>query len=538
MQVQKKKWITLLAWLSACAMAIGMSACKPTETPSTSESSSISVESSEDVLPDSAGEDSIEESTSQEEESSSEETSSGEEEEEKISGLGLRYHFIIDEESGEEYYVLRSMGECLDSDLVIPSEYKGLPVKGIHAYAFQHCSLLTSVSIPDTVSMIDESAFEWCMNLKTVTFRDSAEDENTIEVVPAETLTIGENAFAYCLVLEEISIPETVTSIAKNTFYWCCDLVEVSIPETVTSIAEGAFFRCINLTNVVLPEGLETLGEKAFYYCESLTSVNLPQTLTAIPARAFAGCYRMETLALPDSVQSIGNYAFANCSALTSMALPKSLNALGEYVFTGCFALSELTISAANTAYKTIDGNLYNIDGTVLLQYATASEVTEFILPETVQTIGKGACASAINLTSVLLPDSVTIIEENAFLDCRNLATVDLGAGMTVIGDSAFRNCTSITSLVLPASLRKIENCAFVYCKALADIYFVGEADDFRHVYKIGLNNEIKSATLYGYSEEEPTYVEGEEQNFWHYGENGEVLAWKIPLPPETEEIV
>jgi hypothetical protein len=71
------------------------------------------------------------------------------------------------------YYSVTGIGTCEDTDIIIPKEYKGLPVTGIYDYAFEGCSSLTSVTIPDSVTSIGESAFYWCSSLASIVIPDS-----------------------------------------------------------------------------------------------------------------------------------------------------------------------------------------------------------------------------------------------------------------------------------------------------------------------------------------------------------------------------
>lgn len=75
-------------------------------------------------------------------------------------------------------------------------------------------------------------------------------------------------------------------------------------------IATGAFAECVNLEDLVLPNSVKYIGNKAFAECSSLKKINLPNSIEVIEDEAFADCYALESVIIPDSVKSIGRYVF------------------------------------------------------------------------------------------------------------------------------------------------------------------------------------------------------------------------------------
>ena len=117
----------------------------------------------------------------------------------------------------------------------------------------------------------------------------------------------------------EIIIPDGVTSIGDSTFEYCSSLESVTIPDGVTSIGDGAFFDCSSLESVTIPDSVTSIGGWAFFDCSSLESVTIPDGITAIGELAFAGCSSLESVTIPDSVTSIGKWAFMDCESLKSI---------------------------------------------------------------------------------------------------------------------------------------------------------------------------------------------------------------------------
>ncbi len=146
------------------------------------------------------------------------------------------------------------------TEITVPSEIDGNPVTAIGTSAFQHCTLLVSVTIPDTV------------------------------------ISIGDTAFSGCTALESVTIPDSVTSIGSCAFEDCDDLTGIVLPSSMRSIGKGAFQNCYSLENVVFFNGITEIGDYAFRFCTSLESITLPATLESIGCGAFSSCDNLDNI--------------------------------------------------------------------------------------------------------------------------------------------------------------------------------------------------------------------------------------------------
>ena len=160
---------------------------------------------------------------------------------------------------------------------------------------------------------------------------------------------IGSNAFDCCTSLSSITIPNTVTSIGLCAFNACTGLKSVEIPNSVTSIGNSAFIACAGLTSLTIGNLVESIGYAAFAGCKGLTSLTIPNTVKSIGDLAFSQCAGLTSLTIGNSVKSIGNSAFSECTGLTSLTIGSSVESIGEYAFSGCVSLTEIT-SFANSA--------------------------------------------------------------------------------------------------------------------------------------------------------------------------------------------
>ena len=186
--------------------------------------------------------------------------------------------------------------------------------------------------------------------------------------------------------------------------------------------------------------------------------------------RAFEGKTEITGITIPDSVKAISDYAFYGCTGLTNLTIGSGVTSIGNYTFENCIGLVSINVDENNTAYKSIDGNLYTKDGKTLLQYAIGKEDTSFIIPDTVTSIGDWAFYNCTGLTNVVIPDSVTSIGGRAFEYCTGLTSVEMGNGVTSIGASAFWECTQLTSIIIPDSVTSIGSDAFSGCTALTSV--------------------------------------------------------------------
>ena len=134
-----------------------------------------------------------------------------------------------------------------------------------------------------------------------------------------KVVKIADNAFANCLGLTKVVMPESVKTIGASAFEGCTYLAEVTLPYGLETIGNDAFFACDAITNVVLYPNLKELGSFAFYDCENLTSVVIPDKITTIPEGAFGECSKLTTLSLPLSVEVVDTDAFSGCTSLKNV---------------------------------------------------------------------------------------------------------------------------------------------------------------------------------------------------------------------------
>lgn len=293
-------------------------------------------------------------------------------------------------------------------------------VTSIGEFAFYDCSSLSTLTMGNSVNSIGYCAFEGCFGLTSVHIDDITKwCEINFANYDSNPLFFGHNLYINNTLVNELDIPESVTSINTYAFYGCNCINSVTIGNSVTSIGENAFvstnlvevnFNAINCTN------MGSSSNTAFG--SSITTLNIGQNVQTIPAYAFKGCSRITSLAIPNSVTEIGANAFSGCSGITNLTLSNSLTNIGASAFSGCSGITNLTI------------------------------------PNSVTSIGASAFFG-FNGISITIPKLVTTMGGSAFGSCPRLTTVYYNAE-NATGSSAFPNCTNLTTIHIGADVREI----------------------------------------------------------------------------------
>ncbi|GHT49600.1 hypothetical protein AGMMS49982_03390 [Bacteroidia bacterium] len=331
---------------------------------------------------------------------------------------------------------------------------------GNNAPWYSYRSQITSVSISSGVTSIGDRAFYGCRGLTSVT-------------IPGAVSTIGNSAFYDCSGLTSITIPNSVTAIGYNAFYGCSGLTSVTIPGSVTAIGNSAFYGCTGLTSVIIPNSVTAIGESAFNGCTALTKLTIEDGTTALsmvnsdyysytsfynspidtlylgrnitPTTSFGTALKQVTIG--NFVTNIGNYAFSDCSELTEINIGSGLTNIAGLP-TSNSGLTAINVDAANTAYSSENGVLFNKNKTILVRYS-AGKQGAYTIPGSVTNIGESAFSGCNGLTSVTIPNSVTVINRSVFSGCSSLTSVTIPNSVTSIGESAFSGCTGIKKLTI-----------------------------------------------------------------------------------------
>ena len=360
--------------------------------------------------------------------------------------------------------------------------------------AFKSCASLEEVVFNTNSAQIGEKAFLFCRKLAKVSFT-----ENSV-------IDIGTAAFQSCSALEKLSLPEGLVSIGVSVFTNCSALNEVWVPSTITSIGGGAFGNCENLetahitsigswcnvslvsadsspvawaTNVyvngqllgeemVIPSGVEEIKAYCFYSLTGVKNVYLSETVKTIGDYAFAQS-GIEKITLNEGLESLGERSFYG-SKILEINIPSSVHSIGSESFS-LTTLDKINIASIES-WCNIDfadeqanpvscGNAY-VDGTLL---------TELTIPEGVEEIKPYAFACFGSLISVVIPSTVKTINKYAFARCYGLTQITIPEGVGVIKAGAFYECYKLTDITINTSTATMEENVFYNCNKLVNIH-------------------------------------------------------------------
>ena len=344
-------------------------------------------------------------------------------------------------------------------------------VTGIGASAFSKCNLITSVSIPDSVTYINYSAFSCCYKLGEVAFGDAS-----------KLATIGGDAFYHCMALEDISLPSGVTSIGRKSFYQCTALTDVTIPSGVATMDNGAFMGCTALKTVTLPYGLTTINQNAFGGCTSLETAYVPIAFLDdddLAARAF--CDTPSTL----TIKYCGSWEDASKTTWYYMTAKKDG---GLFTELGHNSLTKTAVSPKPTGALSVPSKIGGLTLNAIGSHAFkgCTGITGISFNSPIKYIDDSAFYICTGLTAITIPGSVDWLGKWAFYDCLNLADVTIENGLSKLCTGAFAYCKKLAELTLPASVTTMENHIFMSCGALKKVTYLGDrpaTQDGKKVY-------------------------------------------------------
>ena len=309
---------------------------------------------------------------------------------------------------------------------------------------------LYSVSIPDSIGYdninypithIGKEAFRSYRGLTTVSLG------NCLKV-------IEDNAFEGCVELVKLGMPNSLETIKGGAFA-SCGFSVVEISDGVKEIGENAFSRNSTLNSVKIGKSVTTIGRQAFSECPALTSVTLGENLKFIKTSAFERCTVLSDIILPSSLQVIDSRAF-HSTALVSVSVPSSVVNIGKDAFNDIYALKEIKVDEANTVYSDIDGVLCSKTKTVLLRYPNSKGKT-YTVPNTIKKIYDGAFSYCPELETVVFPASVISFGNNIFASNSKLKSITILNPEPATLESSF-NVSDVFILVPKQSVNLYRN--------------------------------------------------------------------------------
>lgn len=294
---------------------------------------------------------------------------------------------IYDKNCASVYFVSKNE---LPSSVILPDT-----VTRIENSAFYYCEGFVSIQLPEGLQYIGNYAFEYCGRLRSIDLPDGLKQ-------------IGDCAFAYS-VMQEFTLPESVTEIGVSILSSSCDLEKVTVKAPLTDLKKMCE-HCGSLQEIILPEELKVLN-------------------------GFSGCCSIKRLDIPDGVEIIEDGSFWG-GGLESLQIPAGVQKIEEGAIWNCVDLSEIQVSPDNPHFYVESGMLFSEEHVLL---AITNQVEGDVeIPDNCSRIGENAFYLNETITKVVLPASLSEIGLQAFAKCSALSEIHVGNGITRIGSGAF----------------------------------------------------------------------------------------------------
>ena len=373
-----------------------------------------------------------------------------------------------------EGYALTGIANKDDTNIVIPETYNNKPVLAIDLEINDENKKIKNIEISSSIIRIESRSFYNFRGLEKLSFQKNSKLKyigegafelcthlNSIEI-PESVMEIGKGAFSYCVSLENIEIPSNIKNIEDNVFYCCKALKSIKISKDIQSIGENAFSDCTNLIFVECEENskLSHINNKAFYNCSALAYVEIPNSIENIDNEAFLecnsliynvkdglkylgninnkylclvgvedwnissaiiqddckyigdsaleNCWKLNKVVLPDTVKIIRSWAFSNCDRLQSINISNSIEYIGYGVFSGCNSLNYNLDGGLK--YLGNDSNNY-----LALVGVESEDITSAVVNEKCKIISEGAFSYLRSLIKITIPNSVCYMGNDAF---------------------------------------------------------------------------------------------------------------------------
>jgi len=384
----------------------------------------------------------------------------------------------------------------------------GSGVKTISAFAFQTCSSLNEVIMPETgessLTTLEQGVFYGCSSLTEIT-------------LPGTISTVGNQLFNGCSNLKTVVFENGIKELKTNMFLGCSSIEKVITSDEVGDSIEGC---------VVLPLTLNAFGNTVFKNCTSLVSATIPATLTTWGTYTFSGCSNLTSVFVQDGVEIIPTGTFDNCDALTSIVkfsdviddnytgkvvLPESsLTTISTKAFQNCGSITDVKIPGSITDWNSLC--FYNCASlaTVVIEdgvssipttaFSGCSKLTQVELPSTLTYIGSEAFVNCVKLDNVVIPGSVTTWNSGVFNGCVGLTKITIENGVSSIPSSVFSGCSNLKTVILSDNITAIPSYAFQNCSSITDIVKKSDITDGNYEGKLVVSDSLSSIGSYAFN--------------------------------------
>jgi len=329
---------------------------------------------------------------------------------------------------------------------------------------------LQSITLPAGLKIIEDSALEECVSLKTIKFPDGI-------------TKIGMSAFNQCGALTgDLLLPKSLKDIGPQSFR-LTGIKSVTIASDA-NIRGMTFLGCHNLDTVNITGNLTQIGNSSFGSCTALKNINLPKSLKVIYWLAFSGCTSLPEIILPDGLVQLGkkgdvdgdqrvvdDYAdgergvFNGCTSLKSIVIPDSVEYVEAFSFYGCISLKTVKLSLNPKCNVIKDRTFLN-----------CSSLQSITIPKNILELESGAFENSGLTQLTIVPNGCRIIGEGAFSVNKNLKEVNLPVGVTTLSYMSFADCDSLKTVTISSTIKLIPPFVFYNVPALTRLNIISTA--------------------------------------------------------------
>ena len=400
---------------------------------------------------------------------------------------------------------VRSIGTVAFSNLDILTQTIPNGVTSIEIQAFAGCRNLKDITIPQTVTSIEKEICMACDQLASIVVEagnpvyDSRDNCNAViqtatntliqgckgTVIPTSVKHIGESAFASCLNLPSVNLPEGLESLGTNAFWLCASLEEITIPASVQTISDYAFEDCVSLENVYAmaesPVGMNSNAFNVNYAHQDdmlvPTTAHFTTATLHVPAGAKAkyqvadGWKNFQNIVEMEPTSPIIQFADAEVKRICVENWDTDGD--GELSEEEAAAVTDLNGAFARNTTIGSFNELKFFTGLTMIpdnSFYYCSTLKQIRIPKGVKELGTGAMWLCTSLTQIDLPDGLITINPGALAQCKSLESINIPSSVETIGFEAFHGCSSLESIVIPSLVKEIAHQTFAECTSLKNV--------------------------------------------------------------------
>ena len=327
-----------------------------------------------------------------------------------------------------------------------------------------------------------------------------------VAVLPGGVRKICSGIFWDNQEIEEVICPDSLEEIGGDLFYNCHNLKRFTIGRNVRVMGDNPFAGCPNLIlkcespyfnykdgvliskkdsviycdprkegEYAIPDGVKLIGKHAFYRCEKLTLIHIPSSLIHIKNFPFSGCISLhldnhspayevdgpviyssknevvgclcsaeaDELKIKEGTKRICRNSFFSCKGIRKIVFPKSLEDVGYNPFVQC---GDVEFESKSPNFVVEKGILFNKDKTKIICCPRNKAAWDFMMPESVNALERGAFSGCDKMTSIDLKN-VSSIGKSCFTNCASLKRAFIPDWVTYVGEWAFAHCSSLKEI-------------------------------------------------------------------------------------------